>query len=87
MVVGWIWFFFLLIITKPSLEELILDLMMLLLRVWMEDLDVWDLARCAALHLLPAAAVRVNKLGFLNDGMCLHVSGLCMMCTSILHSC
>lgn len=54
-------FFFLLIITKPSLGELILDLMMLVLRAWMEELDVWDLARHAALHLLPAAAVRVNK--------------------------
>lgn len=55
------WFFSLLIITKPSLGELILDLMMLVLRVWMEELDVWDLARHAALHLLPAAAARVNK--------------------------
>lgn len=64
MVVGWVWFllfFFLLIITKPSPGELILDLMMLVLRAWMEELDVWDLARHAALHLLPAAAVRVNK--------------------------
>lgn len=69
-----VWFlflFFLLIITKPFLGELILE--MPVLRVWMEELDVWDLARHAALHLLPAA--RVNKLGFLNDGMCLHVSG------------
>lgn len=56
-----LFFFFLLIITKPSLGELILDLMMLVLRVWMEELDVWDLARHGALHLLPAAAVRVNK--------------------------
>lgn len=62
-----------------------LDLMMLELRAWMEELDVWDLARCAALHLLPAAA-RVSKLGFLNDGMCT-CQELCMMCTSILHSC
>lgn len=69
-------FFSLLVIPKLSLGELILDLMMLMLRVWMEELDVRDLAKHAALHLLPAAAAaRVNKLGFLNDGMCLHVSG------------
>lgn len=68
MVVDWVYFFgffvffFLLIITKPSLGELILDLMMLVLKVWMEELDVWDVARHAALHLLPAAAAaRVNK--------------------------
>lgn len=79
--------FILLIITKPSLGQLILDLMMLVLRAWMEELDVWDLAMHAALHLLPAAAAaRVNKLGFLNDGMCT-CQELCMMCTSILHSC
>lgn len=66
--------FFFLIIAKPSLGELILALMMLVLRAWMEELDVWDLAKNAALHLFPAA-VRVNKLGFLNDGMCVHVSG------------
>lgn len=54
-------FFFLLIITKPF-GDLILDLMMPVLRVWMEELDVWHLVRHAALHLLPAAAaVRVNK--------------------------
>lgn len=27
-----------------------LDLMMLVLRAWMEELDIWDLARRAALH-------------------------------------
>lgn len=74
MLVGFV-FFFLLIIAKPSLGELILDLMTLVLRAWMEELDVWDLARNAACHLLPAAAVRVNKLSFLNDGMCVHLSG------------
>lgn len=78
-------FFFLLVVTKPSLGDLILDLVMLMLRVWEEELDVWDLARRAVLHLLPAAA-RVNKFGFLNDGMCT-CQDLCMMCTSILHSC
>lgn len=59
MLVG-LFFFFLLIITKPF-GDLILDLLMPVLRVWMEELDVWNLVRHAALHLLPAAAVRVNK--------------------------
>lgn len=62
-------FFFLLIITKPF-GDFILDLMMPVLRVWMEELDVWNLVRHAALHLLPAAAVRVNK-----RGMCVHALG------------
>lgn len=77
--------FFLLIITKPSLGKFILDFIMLVLRAWMEELDVWDLALHVAHHLLPAAA-RVNKLGFLIDGMCT-CQELYVMCTSILHSC
>lgn len=44
--------FFLLVITKPSLGELILDVVMLLLWGCMEGLDEWDLARHAALSLL-----------------------------------
>lgn len=63
MVVDLVWF--LLFFFSPDHHKTFswrrLDLMMLVLRAWMEELDVWDLARHAALHLLPAAAVRVNK--------------------------
>lgn len=64
MVVGWVvfWSSQNLLLESQMLSEL--DLVLLVHRVWMEELDVWDLARHAALHLLPAAA-RVNKLSFL----------------------